>query len=150
MLTLFLKHRHPVTIITKGSLVCRDIDLLSELAGAGLCSVAISLPTLDAGLKRIMEPRVPSAESRLRAMAELVAAKVPCSVLVAPVIPAINDDEIERVLEAAATAGARRARYILVRLPHELKGLFAEWLRDAFSRSGQARDEPYSPVQRRP
>ncbi|NNF41055.1 MAG: PA0069 family radical SAM protein, partial [Woeseiaceae bacterium] len=132
LLTLFLEHRHPVTIITKGSLVCRDIDLLAELADAGLCSVAISLPTLDAELKRIMEPRVPAAASRLRTIRELAAARVPCSVLVAPVIPAINDGEIERVLEAAASAGACRARYILVRLPHEVKDLFAEWLQTHF------------------
>lgn len=128
LLAQFLKHRHPVNIITKGALVCRDIDMLSELSSAGLSSVAISLPTMDSGLKRIMEPRVPSAASRLRAIETLTAAGVPVSVLVAPIIPAINDNEIERILKLAAAAGACRARYIFLRLPHELKSLFSEWL----------------------
>ena len=128
LLTLFLEHRHPVTIITKGVLVCRDIDILSDLATAGLCSVAVSLPTLDPSLKRIMEPRVPSAQARLKAIERLVSAGIPTSVLVAPVIPAINDAEIERVLESSASAGACQAHYIFLRLPHELKALFREWL----------------------
>ena len=128
LLTQFLKHRHPVNIITKGALVCRDIDILSKLATAGLSSVAISLPTMDAGLKRIMEPRVPSAASRLKAIEKLTAAGVPTSVLIAPIIPAINDNEIERILKFAAAAGACQARYIFLRLPHELKSLFSEWL----------------------
>ncbi len=128
LLALFLEHRHPVNIITKGVLVCRDIDILAELAAARLCSVAVSLPTLDPELKRIMEPRVPSAAARLKAIEELDSAGIPTSVLVAPVIPAINDTEIERILESSASAGARQARYILLRLPHELKALFKEWL----------------------
>jgi len=128
LLLLFLKHRHPVNIITKGNLICRDVDLLSELAEAGLSSVAVSLPTMDDRLKRIMEPRVPSAATRLRAIRKLTEARVPTSVLVAPIIPAINDNEIECILESAAAAGASRAHYIFLRLPHELKGLFAEWL----------------------
>jgi DNA repair photolyase len=132
LLLLFLKHRHPVNIITKGNLICRDIDLLSELAEAGLCSVALSLPTMDAKLKRIMEPRIPSAVARLKAIERLAEANVPTSVLVAPIIPAINDNEIEHILESAAAAGASQARYIFLRLPHELKGLFAEWLHRHF------------------
>lgn len=128
LLTMFLKHRHPLNIITKGKLICRDIDLLSELAGMGLCSVAISLPTMDDALKRIMEPRVPSATARLGAMQQLAHAGVPTSLLIAPVIPAINDNEIESILESAAAAGAVQARYIFLRLPLELKALFAEWL----------------------
>ena len=132
LLALFLKHRHPVNIITKGALVCRDIDILSELASAGLSSVAVSLPTMDPGLKRIMEPRVPSAASRLKAIEKLNAAGVPTSVLVAPIIPAVNDDEIERILKFAASAGAFQAHYIFLRLPHELKSLFAEWLETHF------------------
>jgi DNA repair photolyase len=132
LLLLFLKHRHPVNIITKGNLVCRDIDLLAELAGAGLCSVAISLPTMDSDLKRIMEPRVPSAAARLKAVTQLTQRGVPTSVLVAPIIPAINDNEIEHILESAAAAGACQAHYILLRLPHELKELFAEWLQTHF------------------
>lgn len=128
LLTVFLQHRHPVTIITKGALVCRDVDLLAELAASRLCSVAISLPTLDPDLKRIMEPRVPSATSRLKAIAALSAAGIPTSVLVAPLIPAINDHELENILQSAASAGAEEARYIFLRLPHELKAIFADWL----------------------
>lgn len=132
LLLLFLKHRHPVNIITKGNLICRDIDLLSELAETGLCSVAISLPTMDDELKRIMEPRVPSAAARLNAIQQLAESGVPTSVLVAPIVPAINDNEIEHILESAAAAGASQARYIFLRLPHELKALFAEWLHNHF------------------
>jgi DNA repair photolyase len=132
LLELFLAHSHPVSIITKGTLITRDLDLLAELAQRNLCSVAISLPTLKRDLKRVMEPRVPSADSRLRAMEQLAAAHIPVSVLFAPVIPALNDDEIEQVLEAAASAGAREAAYIFLRLPHEVKGIFSEWLQVHF------------------
>lgn len=132
LLDLFLKHRHPVNIITKGVLVCRDLDILSELAAARLCSVAISLPTLDPTLKRVMEPRVPSAKSRLKALEALSNAGVPTSVLVAPLIPAINDHEIEQILRSAAACGARQARYIFLRLPHEVKTIFADWLATHF------------------
>ena len=128
LLEVFKKHRHPVNLITKGNLITRDIDLLSWLAEHELCSVAISLPTMSASLKRIMEPRVPSAESRLRAIEELTRNGVPTSVLVAPIIPAINDAEIENILEAVAGAGTTRASYIFLRLPHEVKPLFVEWL----------------------
>jgi DNA repair photolyase len=133
LLELFLAHSHPVSIITKGTLVTRDLDLLAELARRRLCSVAISLPTMNRHLKRIMEPRVPSAQARLQAMEQLAAAGVPVSVLLAPVIPALNDDEIERVLEAAAAdAGASEAAYIFLRLPHEVKDIFKEWLQTHF------------------
>ncbi|GAB3271456.1 PA0069 family radical SAM protein [Parahaliea aestuarii] len=120
--------RHPVAIITKGALVTRDIDILREMAADGLASVAISLTTLDDSLKRQLEPRAPSARARLRAMAELRAAGVPVSVLFAPVIPAINDSEMETLLQAAREAGADRAAYILLRLPLEVRDLFFEWL----------------------
>ncbi len=128
LLTLFVKHRHPVSLITKGTLIERDLDLLGELAGQALCSVAVSLPTLDRGLKRIMEPRVPAAEARLSSIAKLRASGVPVSVLVAPIIPTINDSEIERIVEAAAAAGAQQAAHIFLRLPWEVKDLFQEWL----------------------
>lgn len=128
LLSLFVEYRHPVNIITKSHLVCRDIDLLSNLAKDNLCSVAISIPTMNADLKRIMEPRVPAASSRLKAMRDLTAAGVPVSVLVAPIIPTINDDEIESILDAASNAGATQAHYIFLRLPHELKQIFGEWL----------------------
>ena len=128
LLELFHRHRHPVNLITKSNLVRRDIDLLQPMAADGLCSVAISIPTLDSKLKRILEPRVPSAASRLETVRALSEAGIPTSVLVAPVIPAINDNEIEAVVEAAAGAGAIQANYIFLRLPHEVKDLFAEWL----------------------
>ena len=132
LLELFLAHSHPVSIITKGTLITRDLDLLEALARRRLCSVAISLPTMKRELKRVMEPRVPSADARLRAMEQLAAAGVPVSVLFAPVIPALNDDEIEQVLEAASKAGAREAAYIFLRLPHEVKDIFTEWLQVHF------------------
>ena len=132
LLELFARHRHPVNIITKGTLILRDIDLLADLARDDLCSVAISMPTLDRPLKRIMEPRVPSAESRLAAMQILSDRGVPTSVLVAPVIPVLNDHEIERIIEACAGAGACQAHYIFLRLPFEVKALFEEWLKAHF------------------
>ena len=128
LLELFLAHSHPVSIITKGTMITRDLDLLGELAGRKLCSVAISLPTMKADLKRVMEPRVPSAGARLKTIEQLTAAGIPVSVLLAPVIPALNDDEIERVLEASANAGAGAAAYIFLRLPNEVKEIFTEWL----------------------
>lgn len=128
LLELFKKHQHPVNLITKGNLITRDMDILAWLAERKLCSVAISLPTMDAGLKRIMEPRVPSAESRLRVIEELRKHDIPVSVLVAPIIPAINDSEIEAILAAVAAAGASHASYIFLRLPHEVRALFTEWL----------------------
>jgi DNA repair photolyase len=132
LLEQFATCRHPVNIITKGTLILRDIDLLADLAGDRLCSVAISLPTLQSGLKRIMEPRVPSAAARIAAIEALSARDIPVSVLVAPIIPAINDQEIEAVLEAVAAAGARQAHYIFLRLPFEVKDLFEEWLQTHF------------------
>ena len=137
LLELFREHAHPVNVITKGTLVTRDLDLLSDLASRRLCSVAISLPTMKRSLKRVMEPRVPSAEARLEAIERLSAAGVPVSVLYAPVIPAINDDEIEQVLEAAAGSGATQAAYIFLRLPHEVKELFSEWLDAHFPERAQ-------------
>ena len=128
LLELFVTHSHPVSIITKGTLITRDLDLLGELARRRLCSVAISLPTMKRDLKRVMEPRVPSAGARLKTMEQLAAAGIPVTVLVAPVIPALNDEEIEQVLEAAANAGAGEAAYIFLRLPHEVKDIFTEWL----------------------
>jgi DNA repair photolyase len=132
LLELFLKYRHPVNLITKGNLILRDIDLLAELAVLRLCSVAVSLPTMNEDLKRIMEPRVPSAESRLKVIAALTASRIPTSVLVAPVIPAINDAEIEKILDASKRAGALQASYIFLRLPHEVRDLFIEWLNAHF------------------
>jgi DNA repair photolyase len=119
---------HPVTIVTKGTLVLRDLDLLASLAARGLTQVWISLTTLDESLKRGLEPRAASPAARLRAMRELSAAGVPVGVMAAPIIPAVNDAELERLLEAAAGAGARRAGYVLLRLPREVAPLFRDWL----------------------
>lgn len=132
LLQLFKQHQHPVNLITKGSLITRDIDLLAWLAERQLCSVAISMPTMDAQLKRIMEPRVPSAEARLKAITELSDNGVPTSVLLAPLIPAINDSELESILAAVAAAGATHASYIFLRLPHEVRTLFGDWLASHF------------------
>ena len=128
LLELFLQHRHPVSIITKGTLISRDFDLLTELASKNLCSVGISVPTANNGLKRKLEPRAPSASARFDIIAELSSRKVPVSLLLAPVIPAINDNEIESIVERAAAAGVGHAAYILLRLPHEVKLIFREWL----------------------
>jgi DNA repair photolyase len=132
LLDVFLEHRHPVNIITKSNLISRDIDLLTRLAELNLCSVAISLPTMNDDLKRAMEPRVPAAKARLKTMTLLSSSGVPVSALLAPLIPAINDNEIESILEAAASAGAEQAQYIFLRLPHELLDIFTAWLETHF------------------
>jgi DNA repair photolyase len=128
LLTAFLEHRHPVSLITKGGLMSRDLDLLSQLAERDLCSVAVSVPTMNNSLKRLLEPRVPSASIRFRLIRDLSSAGVPVSLLMAPIIPAVNDTEIEAVLGRAAAAGAVHAAWILLRLPGELKQIFVEWL----------------------
>ena len=128
VLQVLQRHRHPVAIITKGALVTRDLDILAEMAADGLCSVAISITTLDADLKRLMEPRAASGGSRLSAMEALANAGVPVTLLFAPVIPALNDSEMETVLEHARDAGATAAAYMLLRLPLEIRDLFFEWL----------------------
>ncbi len=128
LLQAFLEHRHPVSIISKGVLMTRDIDLLAALAEQNLASVAISIPTANNDLKRILEPRVPSAGARFRLIAKLQEAKIPVSLLMAPIIPVINDMEIESIVARAAEAGVSHASWILLRLPHELKEIFGEWL----------------------
>ena len=131
-LEVLLRFKHPVHIITKGSLVLRDLDLLVPLAEQRLVSVSVSLTTLDDELKRIMEPRAASPSARLRVLRTLNEAGVPVSVMCAPMIPMINDMELERMLEAARDAGARSAGYVLLRLPHEVATLFDEWLQEHF------------------
>src|SRR5437879_13632666 len=128
ILEVLARTRHPVTVVTKSALVLRDLDLLSSLAQQGLASVALSVTTLDAELKRRLEPRAAAPLARLRTLRELSAAGVPCGVLVAPVIPALTDHELEGILAAAAEAGVRWAGYVLLRLPYEIKDLFTEWL----------------------
>jgi DNA repair photolyase len=128
ILEVLSRCRHPVTIVTKSAAVTRDLDLLAPMATDGLAGVAISITTLDAGLARNLEPRAAAPHRRLDALRRLSAAGVPTSVLVAPIIPGLNDHELEAVLEAAAGAGASYAGYVLLRLPHELRELFTAWL----------------------
>jgi DNA repair photolyase len=119
---------HPVGIVTKSALVLRDLDILARMAKRDLVKVAISVTTLDAKLARTMEPRASTPPRRLEALRQLVKAGVPTSTMVAPVIPALNDAEIERILEAVAETGVRHAGYVLLRLPLEVRDLFREWL----------------------
>jgi DNA repair photolyase len=119
---------HPVGIVTKSALVLRDIDILSSMAKRNLARVALSVTTLDPGLARVMEPRAATPQRRLNALRELSSAGIPTTVMVAPIIPAINDAEIERILDAAAAAGVSGAGYVLLRLPLEVRDLFKEWL----------------------
>src|SRR4249920_2593896 len=120
---------HPVGIVTKSALVLRDLDILARLAERNLVKVALSVTTLDAGLARTMEPRAATPGRRLEALRQMSAAGIPTSVMVAPVIPAINDADIERILDAAAMAGVKGAGYVLLRLSLELRDLFVEWLK---------------------
>ncbi|SFM35698.1 PA0069 family radical SAM protein [Marinobacter zhejiangensis] len=129
ILEVLTEYRHPVSIITKSALILRDLDLLSELAAQGLCSVRVSLTTLDNALKRSMEPRTSAPATRLRVIRELSEAGVPTGIIMGPVIPFINDQEIESILTAARSAGATRASWILLRLPLELDELFQDWLK---------------------
>jgi DNA repair photolyase len=119
---------HPVTIVTKGSGVLRDLDILKRLAERNLVHVCLSITTLDMKLARAMEPRAASPLKRLAAVTELARAGIPAGVLAAPMIPGLNDMEMERILEASARAGATRAGYVILRLPLELKQIFEEWL----------------------
>lgn len=128
LLEVLLETRHPVSIITKSALIERDLDLLAALAERGLVNVMMSITTLDDELARRLEPRAPRPARRLQTLQRLHAAGVPVGVLFAPLIPALNDHELEAVVEAAHVAGARSAGYVLLRLPHELKELFTDWL----------------------
>ena len=128
VLETLLEFRHPVSITTKGKLILRDLDLLRELAGNGLVSVAVSITTLDDTLKAKLEPRTASPRARLRMVRELAGAGIPVGAMMAPVIPFINDHEIEDVVARSADAGALAVNYIMLRLPFEVKELFAEWL----------------------
>ncbi len=127
-LEVLLRYRHPVTIVTKGSLILRDLDLLTELARQRLIAVMISLTTLDDELKRILEPRAAAPKARLRAIRVMRDAGVPVGVLCSPMIPMINDSELESLLAEAHGAGAQSAAYMMLRLPLEVAPLFEEWL----------------------
>ncbi len=128
ILKVLAERDHPVSIVTKSHLVCRDIDILAPMAAKGLASVSISVTTLDPKLARAMEPRAAPPERRLSTITELARADIPVGVMVAPVIPALTDHELEAILIRARLAGASRAGYIVLRLPRELKELFREWL----------------------
>src|SRR5712672_1248389 len=123
---------HPVGIVTKSALILRDLDILARMAKRNLVKVALSVTTLDPKLARVMEPRAATPARRLEALRALAAAGIPTQVMVAPIIPAINDPAIERILEAAAAAGVEGAGYVLLRLPLEVRDLVSEWLQGNF------------------
>jgi len=123
---------HPVGITTKSALVLRDLDILTSLAKRGLVKVGLSVTSLDHRLSRRMEPRAATPERRIEAIARLAEAGVPATVMVAPIIPAVNDAEIEMILQRCAAAGATQAGYVLLRLPLEISELFQDWLNEEF------------------
>ena len=128
LLEVLAECRHPCSIVTKGALVTRDLDLLAPMAEQGLVSVYLSITTLDNRLSARMEPRAAAPHTRLATVRKLADAGIPVGVLVAPVVPAITDPELEAILEAARGHGASAASYVLLRLPHELKEIWREWL----------------------
>ena len=128
ILEVLHKANHPVAIVTKSALITRDLDIISDMAAKGLAKVGISVTTLDRKLARTMEPRASTPTKRLEAIKALNDAGVPTAVMVAPIIPALNDHEIERILDAGHAAGAREASYVLLRLPLEVSPLFRDWL----------------------
>ncbi len=132
VLEVLERHGHPASIVTKSAGVLRDLDILQRMAARGLIRVFLSVTTLDAALARRMEPRAATPERRLAAIAALSQAGVPAAVLAAPMIPGLNDCELERILERASRAGARHAGYVLLRLPHELRGMFEAWLAEHY------------------
>ncbi|CAM5524999.1 DNA repair photolyase [Aquamicrobium terrae] len=119
---------HPVGIVTKSALVVRDIDILARMAERGLAKVALSVTTIDRMLARTMEPRASTPAKRLEAIRQLSEAGIPASVMVAPIVPGLNDQEMERILDSASAAGAREAGYVLLRLPLEVAPIFKDWL----------------------
>jgi len=128
ILEVLARYDHPAALITKSALVLRDLDILAPMAAKGLVSVAVSFTTLDKHLARTMEPRCAAPHRRVETMRELAGAGVPVTAMTAPMIPALNEPEMETLLETSAEAGAKRAGYVLLRLPLEIAGLFTEWL----------------------
>jgi DNA repair photolyase len=124
--------RHPLIIVTKSALVERDIDLLAPMAAQGLAQVAVSIGSLDSELARKLEPRAAAPHRRIQVVKTLAAAGIPVTVLVAPIIPQLNDKDLDAVLEQARAAGASAAFYVMLRLPHELKELFRDWLQQHY------------------
>jgi DNA repair photolyase len=132
ILQVMERWRHPVALITKSQLVIRDLDILGPMAERGLAKAAISVTTLERRISRVMEPRAAAPHRRIEAIRALAQAGVPATVMVAPIIPGINDSEIEAILEEAARAGATGAGYVVLRLPLEIKDLFRDWLERYF------------------
>ncbi len=128
ILEVLEKASHPVAIVTKSALILRDIDILSRMAAKGLVKVGISVTTLDRKLSRLMEPRAATPSRRLEVIRALSEAGIPVAAMMAPIIPGLNDHEIEHLLDSAAAAGAKEASYVLLRLPFEVSPLFREWL----------------------
>jgi DNA repair photolyase len=128
ILEVLAECEHPVTMVTKSALIERDLDLLGPMAQKNLVKVFVSIGTLDRELARKLEPRAASPQRRLDVLKALSKEKIPCGVMVAALIPALNDKTMEHVIEAAAAAGASEAAYVIMRLPNELKVLFKEWL----------------------
>jgi DNA repair photolyase len=128
ILEVLAEFRHPVSIITKSALIERDIDLLKDMAADNLVTALISVTSFDDELKRRMEPRAAAPGRRVETIRRLSAAGIPCGVLAAPMIPGLNDHELEKILAEAAAAGARFAGYVLLRLPHEVEPIFTAWL----------------------
>lgn len=131
-LQVLAEFNHPVMITTKGHLITRDIDILGPMADRGLAAVGVSVTTLDRDLCRKLEPRAATPDRRLDAIAQLSARNIPVTVMVSPIIPVLTDTELESILAAGAKAGATQAAYIMLRLPAEVKELFAQWLADHF------------------
>ena len=138
ILEVFDRFQHPVTLVTKSSLVERDKDILVSLAARNLVHVYLSIPTLNEGLSRTLEPRATAPYRRLETIRNLSEAGIPVGVLVAPVIPVLSDFELEGILEKARESGARSAGYVLLRLPLELKELFSEWLEAHYPNSAKS------------
>lgn len=132
ILEILYKYKHPVAIITKSNLISKDIELLTQMAKENLVSVAISISTLSKDLASIMEPRAPTPQKRLETVRMLTEKGIPVGVMSAPIIPFLNDFEIESILQEASNFGALSAGYVLVRLPYEVKNLFQEWLEKHF------------------
>lgn len=132
ILEVLLEHHHPVTITTKSASILRDIDVLSQMAQMNLVGVNISITTLDSELSRLMEPRASAPHSRIKAVAELAQKSVPVTIFFAPVIPGLNEHEMESILKNSAEAGARRAEWTMLRLSHEVRQLFEQWLQYAY------------------
>jgi DNA repair photolyase len=132
ILLVLQEFRHPVTVVTKGTLIERDIDILAEMASVGLARVAISVTSLDSKVSRLMEPRAPTPKRRLQTITRLHDAGCPVDVMVAPVVPALTDHELEEILAGVADAGATAAGWIMLRLPREVSPLFQEWLAQHF------------------